>query len=569
MSRYGIIYTELLRPRFLYGMHVLFSNRAIAIAALTGILVIWPATVSSQAVTGAGSDATPLPAKSVRFRLGGVWDSYDRVYVDGTSSPVLSKLSTAALGVNAFPQLRGAEQAMRSLSGSPTFQLSLGTLEALGDVRSTTTPFAADVGITDRLTIGLVVPYVESRDNALLILNRAGTSATVGRNPAFATATGASARSVNGALLRQLASARTRLSAELLRCAAPAATNCDAIRANTSGANALLVQAAEMQLSLKTVYGDSVRGGSPVVPINGSALQTAILARLTALRTSLVGFGVNDLLDGVAPASATVVNGPGSLKSIANDSAYGLDYTTLGGTRRAGIGDVDLSASYLWYNSLGERPATWLNASQFGVRSQATLGWRFGSSGADRTDDAFDVPIGTGANAMLVRSTTDVVVNRLFWFSGTVRIVQPFSDNVAIRHPLFADSALFVPSVTSHAKRALGRTLEIELAPRLSIGRFIGLSGGYMARRSGADQYTFGAADSVSASTIATGARTYHAYMIGATFSTMASYIRGRARWPVEMLYVHTAPLGGSGTIVPAVVTDRLELRIYAGYPRR
>ena len=100
------------------------------------------------------------------------------------------------------------------------------------------------------------------------------------------------------------------------------------------------------------------------------------------------------------PASATIVNGPGAIARIANDTAYALDYSTLGGTRRAGIGDIDLTASYLWLNTLGERPAQWLAATRFGVRSQFTAGWRFGTAGADRPHVAFDVPIGDGANAV-------------------------------------------------------------------------------------------------------------------------------------------------------------------------
>jgi len=61
---------------------------------------------------------------------------------------------------------------------------------------------------------------------------------------------------------------------------------------------------------------------------------------------------------------------------------------------------------------------------------------------------------------------------------------------------------------------------------------------------------------------------TFQAYMYGATFSTLASYVRGRARWPVEVLYVHTAPITGSGDAL-AMSTDRLELRLYFGFPRR
>ena len=63
--------------------------------------------------------------------------------------------------------------------------------------------------------------------------------------------------------------------------------------------------------------------------------------------------------------------------------------------------------------------------------------------------------------------------------------------------------------------------------------------------------------------------RTMHAAAFGASFSTLASYVRGRSRYPAEVIYSHTVPLSGTGGIVPAATSDRLELRVYTGFPRR
>ncbi len=546
-----------------------FASRRFGLSCVFATSILCPAWSHAQAVTGAGAEATQVPKGVVRIGIAGVWDGQDRVFAANGSRPYLDRLKTDALGVRALPQLGSAEQAIRSLSGVPSFSLSLGTLEAEGDTRQSITPIALEVGLTSRLSIGLVVPYVESRDNALLILNRDGASATVGQNPAYAASTGATARSANGTLLRQLAEARVLLGAEIARCAVASASNCDALRANPTAAQQLLQRALEAQSSIVTVYGDSVRGGSPVVPIGNSATQAAINARIGLLRSEFAGFGVTSIGDGVLPAAAVVVNGPGAIPRIANDSAYGLSYDVLGGTRRAGIGDIDLTASFLWLNTLGHRPAQWILAQGFGVRSQVTAGWRFGTAGADRTNTAFDVPIGDGANALLARSTTDIVFSRALWMSGTVRIVQPLGDQAVLRRPLFADSALFVPSTVAAASRSLGRRLDLEIAPRLVIGQFFGLSGGYLFRRTDASTYDFGATDSLPAITYTVGSRTLQAYMFGATFSTMSSYVRNRSRWPVEVLYVHIEPIRGSGDGVAAVATDRLELRVYTGFPRR
>lgn len=525
--------------------------------------------LSAQAIAGSGFDAIPLPKGVVRLRVVGIWDGYDRVFTASGSRPLYSGLATVALGVRQLPQLTAAEQAIRTLSGSASFALSLGALEASGDARQSITPMSFELGLSRTLSVGVVVPYVESRDNALLVLNRVGAGATVGQNPAFSSTAGRTARSANGALLQQLAQARTQLSAEIVRCALATATGCDAIRASPASATQLVQQALATQTAIATLYGDSVRGGAPVVPISNSATQAAINLRIASLRTAFAGLGVTSLAEGLLPASALIVNGPGAISRIAGDSAYGLNYHVLGGTRRAGIGDIDVTASYLWLNTLGERPVQWLAAKGFGVRSQVTGGWRFGTAGADRSEAAFDVPIGDGANALLARSTTDVVFNRFVWMSGTVRVVQPLGDRVVIRRPLLADSALFAPSTVAGASRSLGRRLDVELAPRLMLGHFFGVSGGYLYRRSDADQFTFSATDSLSASTVSIGSRAYQAYMFGVTFSTMSSYVRGRSKWPIEVIYTHATPITGSGDATPAVSTERLEFRFYTGFPRR
>jgi hypothetical protein len=524
--------------------------------------------VQAQTVGGAGTDAIPLGRGSVRVRVGGVWDAYDRTYADTGARRVLGVLQTSALGTQALPQLSAAERAIQSLSGLATFSLSLGPLEASGDVRKTTTPFVVDIGITNRLSIGVVVPYVETRNNALLVLNRAGTGANVGQNPAFTTGSGGAARTTNGTVLRQLAQARTALAAELTRCAIANATNCDAIRANTSGAQQLVQQTLDVQSAIATVYGDSARGGSPVVPISGSATQAAITARIAALRTAFVGFGITSITDGLAPASAIFVNGPGAIRRIIGDSAYGLNYGDLEGTRRAGIGDIDLTATYMLINTLGDRPSQWLAPTHLGVRTQVTGGWRFGSAGANRVGDARDVPIGDGANALLMRSTTDVIFNQRYWMSATVRIVQPLSDNLIARQPLQADSTLLAPSTVALAKRTLGRRIDLEIAPRVAVGRSFGITAGYVLHQQASDEYAFAATTTNTGATLSSPAQLYHGYLLGATFSTLGSFVRGKAKWPLEAVFSHQGPIAGSGD-APALTVDRLEIRFYTGFSRR
>lgn len=542
-----------------------------ALAALLG--AAWSGA-GAQAVAGVGDDAIPLPKGGYRFLISGLWNDYDAVFHPaggGVRRPLLAALATPSLGTDFLPQLTDAQSGIRALSGVSTFALSLGTLDASGAVRQSIAPIAVDYGVTRRVSVRLLVPYAESRDATQLLLNRTGGTANVGANPAFGTTTGAQARTANGALVSQIEQARARLSAELARCADLNATGCEAIRANPAGAQALLTRAQQTRTNLVTVYGDATRGGSPVVPINGSAVHAGVVSTIGALRTDFNAYGITSI-SATAPAGATTIYGPAGMPIVASDSAFGVGYTRIGDTRRAGIGDIDLSATVLLHDTFGADQVRRLLTPTRGFRSALTVGWRFGTAGADRTEDPFDVPIGDGANALLLRSTTDFIVSRRAWVSATIRAVQPVGDRVAIVIPVRDEAATFGgPLTVGDAARTLGTRLDVEVAPRLALGQFFGVSGGLLLRRWGADRYAPSAtdADAPAPAAVQVEARTLRAAAFGVTFSTLASYARGRSRFPAEVIYTHTTALGASGGAVPAVASDRLELRVYTGFPRR
>lgn len=538
---------------------------------LLGVMSLPLAPAQAQRVSGIGDDAIPIPRGGYRFQVGGLWNDYREVYAPGAGKrSLLAALAVENLGVLQMPQLGAAQAGIRALTGNSNFALSLGPLESSGEVRQSIAPFAVDYGVTRRLSLRVLVPYVESRDVSQLVLNRAGSGANIGRNPAFGTA-GQQARAVNGALLGQIDAARAALTAEITRCTNPAAIGCDAIRANPAGAQTLLSRAQQTRSSLVSVYGDADGAGAPVVPIAGSSVHAAVVATIGTLRSDFGAYGITSIASAAQPQPAVTIFGPGSIGSIASDT-FSVGYGRLGNTRRAGIGDIDLTATYLLFDSFNADQVKRILSPARGLRSNVTVGWRFGTAGADRTEDAFDVPIGEGASALLLRSTTDILFNRWAWMSATVRAVKPFGDRVAVVVPSRDEASLFAsPVVVASAARSLGSRIEFELAPRMAIGQFFGLSAAYLVRHWSTDSYDTGLVESAVPLTeqFTSPSRTVSAAAVGVTFSTLNSYVRGRSRFPAEVIYTHTTPLGASGGVVPAVSTDRLELRLYTGFPRR
>ncbi len=527
------------------------------------------ASVSAQSSSGVGDDAIPIPAHGSRIRIGGLWSNYDSRFAttaDGSykRGPLFGGYQRANLGVADLPQLAATENNIRALSGLGTaFSLSLGSLEASGHVVKVTVPFQFDFGVTSRLSIGVSVPYVETTADNKFVLNRGGKGATVGENPARSATN--SARTINGLVLSQIESARSSLTAEIARCNDAAATGggCAAIRANPTAAQSLLSQAASVKTQVSTVYGTATAAGEPFVPIQKSSVQTAVENTIGSLRSSFMQYGVSDI-DGLKlPVGATLVYGSAGLQALVKDTAYKLKYDSLANGGRAGIGDVDLVATFLLFDSFGANQARRLNASARALRSIISGGWRFGTATGSRVTSPFDLPTGDGANALLVRSTTDFILGRRWWVSGTVRYALPMQDNLVARFPVPNDHNLFQPSQIQSATRKLGTRTEFEIAPRYAINSFFGLS---MAYGLGHQSSSTISTSSVTSSSLAT---TVQALQFGVTYSTLSGFTRQHSRWPIEVTYSHGLTLTASGGPVPSTVSDRVEMRIYTRFPRR
>ncbi|MEO7360717.1 MAG: hypothetical protein ABI120_10330 [Gemmatimonadaceae bacterium] len=561
---------------------MLIGRHTVVIGAALGALmmVAAPGITRAQATAGIGDDAIPLPAKGTRIRIVGLWENYDYRFAPtanggSAKSRLFSGFSRDNFGAADFTALSGAQDNIRGLSGlDDAFTLSFGRLEAKGDVTKSIVPLQIDVGITNRLSLSLLVPYVETRSASSFVLNRGGTGANVGKNPAIASAT---SRATNNTVATQIAASRALLSAEIARCAYVNATGggCASIRANPAAAQSLLTQSETFRTQLSALYGTATATGAAVVPLTNSTAQAQIVAKLAELRMGFVNFASNSLDALSRPVGASFIYATGSLQDMAKDSLFGVGYDTLAIGGRSGMGDVELSANFLLLNSLGKSQSDRLTLSRKGIRTQMSGGWRFGTATGGRTGNPFDLPTGDGANALLLRSTTDLIWSRRFWVSGTVRYAKPLSDNVTTRFAPVSDSTLFRPSYVFNAKRSLGAHTELEIAPRFGIGNAFGLSAAYrLARQAGSTinpifDPLFDPAEGFSVTGYSTSATTVQSIFFGASYSTMNAFVRGKSRWPLEVIYSHGLVLGASGGVVPATVTDRIELRIYTRFPRR
>jgi hypothetical protein len=530
----------------------------------------------SQRVLGSIEDATVVPRGSIRVSTGVSFSRAEERFASGhpggvargNKEPFGSSYSFDTLGTIAVERLAPLTQPLRSLSGQTALNLSLGALDVAMNRDVRTIPMSIDAGLTSRLTVGVLVPYHFVYNTVGVI---PGAGGNVGMNPA---STFTAARTTNGAVVSQIVGASNRLRALLTSCAAdPSGAGCGPINANRQQAALLVAQSDVAAADIVTVYGDATRVGSPFAPIVGSALEQAIFARLNGFNASyqmFLGLPVDSVLIAARPVGATRLTQT-DVNTIVTDSAVGIIAQPLANLESGHLGDIEVSAKLLLFDSFQGSTSRRLAPSS-GVKARLSVGaaYRFATGARAAPDNFVDLGTGDGIADLEARGYLDVILGNRFWFSSVVRYGMPRTDTATAR---IADTTAFsLPAAyrQQNATLARGTYLEAEWAPRLVLNDFFALAGYYRYRRTERDEYTgtfpvndlTGAARTLDAASLGAFTDTQeHRAGIALSYSTIASYATRRARLPLELTVLLTRVVQGAG--VPIDTQAALSVRFY------
>ncbi len=553
------------------GARVCTHLTAIALAA---------AALSAQSVRGLGDDALTAPRGAIRVQFSTAITDFSQRYgrgtigrADGSLEPLFADFSADTLGIRQFPGLTPVQNAIRSLTGNPAFTLSLGKSVLTSSVRVQTTPIALEAGLSNRLSIGVMVPIVSARHQVQFNVNPDSSRGTVSINPGRALDTAAT---TNALLVTQLTAARTQLTALLASCVANPSSNttCPAVIAT---APALTSNAQAFADGIVAVYGTSRTNGSLFVPLAGSAADSAIQNRIAAFRTQFTQLGITALAPSTTgPSRPVAAVTPDGLQRVVQDSLPGLLAARLGTITRQGLGDIEVAVKLRLFDSFGTRSDTTRFLPRgLNLRQSFAGAYRFGTGTIDQPDDLLDVGTGDGQNDIEVRSFTDVVYGRKFFASLIARYTVQLADQ-QVRRITDRPEEVFVPSYRERlVARNLGDQLELEFTPRWILSDFFSVGAQYLIRRKAEDRFvgafTVPPAESglptavtLDASTLRfETAATEQRVGFGLTFSSLAAHARGKASLPIEVQYFNSRTVTGSGGAVPRLSIHQLQVRLY------
>jgi len=550
-------------------------------------IALFTSPASAQRVLGVGDDALVLPRGVFRFRTLGQWTFFNERYgkdtpgrPDGALEPLAIDFNLDTVGVKQFPNLVFLQGGLRSLTGNPNWNATLGNTQVTLRDHVNAFPFIFEAGLSKRFSVGIQIPYVVTTASTFFNVNTSAIQGNLGFNPAAGGFAAAIAQ--NTAMNTQFTNAANTLEASLAACQAnPAASpSCPALLANQANAQSLINNSRAFAGGVNQIYTTS-----PFVPIVGTDAQLAIEARVAAFKALYGSFlcppGQPQCANNPILAATT---GPFASQSrltlrdaqrILSDSAFGIVAAPLATTRRSHIGDIDIGGKFSVYDSFGGSTEARMSPKGLNFRTAVGAVFRIPTGDIDSPDNFIDVGTGRGTGAIEGRWFSDVLVGGHFWQSFIVRFTKMFADDQEVRIIDLPNERLATLYRKQMVHRALGSTFEFETTPRIVINKFFALSGQYVYRHKAEDRYsgtftidsaTTGFADiTLDASTLNLETETTeHRLGGGISFSNLFSFEEGKAKVPFEVTYLHWQTVKGEGGNQPKFFTDQIQLRLYA-----
>jgi hypothetical protein len=542
-------------------------------------------TVSAQPVRGSGDDALTAPRGRIRVEVGNMvtlaQDRFGRNtpgFRNGSAEPLGIDFSKDTLGVTLFPGLATVQSALRTLTGNQAFVLSLGTSRMTSSVRTQTTPIVLEAGITNRLSVSVMVPFVQVKNEIGFSLNTRGRGGTVSFNPARLgdSAFAATAVATNQTLVAQLLTARAQLDALIAQCTSAPSSSAACPSVLASGASVATTTTAFAN-GIIQLYGTARGAGSAFVPQAGTAADSAIRNRVSTLRTQFQQFGIGAIAAGTAgPARAENALAPATLDRVIADSTLGINAQPLGTVSRQALGDVEVGLRFRLFDTFGMAHDS-LRFLPKGTNLRQTImaAYRAPTGQFRDASNFLDPGTGAGAAAIGIRSFTDLLYGRNFFGTMAIRYTLPLADQQRLRITDQPENVFPEVFRERQVSRRIGSQIELELMPRWVFAEAFTVSGQYLFRRKAKDShtgtFTVAPAESGLPNAVTLDASTLDAETdgleqrigFGVSFSTVQAYRRRKAWVPIDLLYSTSRSVAGSGGNVAKLSIHQIAIRYY------
>jgi len=430
------------------------------------LLLACPALTGGATLAAAQAvERTDVPARGVlRVTFDPRIMTWNDQFTDAGRLKLGAPLTGDTVGGRYIPVVARLEQNVRVASGLAGFVASLGA--GLFNVRQErrTYPTTAELGITNRLSVSLMVPMVRVQTRASLQLSNRG--ANLGVNPLVANTLGV--RGTDSAFFAQFDTALARLDQQAAGCALPPVP----CAARDSSARWRGVRDALHG----AVYGAG-QTGSPFMPLDTSTAGQAIDTAVARIQRGFLSFTIAGFDTTVALARDTLT-GAAFEQILLSPDPNGFGYVSVPFHRnfRYRLGDVELAAKYRL-----------VSGAHYAASLQALV--RLPTGAKDSANELLIQNIGDHQLDLEGRLTQELSVGPL-WLNVAIRAATQ-RPGTRVRRVAPWDAFLVPAAATADLRWDPGDYVGVDVAPlvRLAPEFAVGFTAGYFSKQR--DHYAF------------------------------------------------------------------------------
>lgn len=403
---------------------------------------------------------------------------WDEDFVDGSRTRLGAPLTgDSVLAGVGLPDMSLLEGNIRTAGAVPGFLANLGAgrLSVLQQRR--VTPLTLEVGILDRLAVGVTVPLVRVYSRQSFALDTTGGN--LGLNPLLTDPTTAGAYA---AFFGEFATALANVEASL---GCPASPQCAAAQDFLTDAHAVADALG------RATYGTGTGGGAPFLPLAGTAGAVAVDSNVARIQRELQTYGDSTFTAAFLFPPATEPLDTNRFATALTDGALGFGSRPFGDTpprERFWLGDVELAARF----RAVDRAAY-----------AATVGlvWRLPTGHRASADDPLGINAGDGQTDIEGQLVQELTLWKRLWLNLSLRagIQRPTAGEWRVAP---ATAFLVRPQTRAALTWDPGDYVAVDFAPLYRFHRWFaaGVTVGVFAK--GEDRYAYRTAqDSIDVAT--------------------------------------------------------------------
>lgn len=504
--------------------------------------------LSAPSVCAQAMDQTMVPRGQLRLQAHPLFTSWDRRF--GTTPEGIERIEelgddlTSDNGLSLFPGHPDLLTAVRDLGGLPGYAPILGPTAGRVQQELTSVRFGGEVGIFTWLTVGVIVPWNQTRTVIDFLHSPDSINGDLGVNPTISDAAGVQSF-LTSATAAQSAS---RAGADAI-CASGASVAC-------TNALDLAARTASFASGISSAYG-----ATPFFPLFGTTAGAGLSQTLTGLNAELQAANLSTFLPLVL-ASETLTSAGFPLIPVVPQAGIGA--TTSLGTRQGlwSVGDVEVSARIRLLDNL--TPGSDAPASDIGYRVTSRFAVRLPTGTQEDPNVLLD--IGTGDAQLDVEGglTADLRLTSWFGIAASGFYAQQGSTTLT-RRVAAPEVIMSAVSTRRDVRWTPGVLMGIDVAPHIRLGSSVSLHGEYRFLHKFRDEVELIVSDPTIDAVVLELESGMKLHQIGGglRYDTVEPWLRGDASRPMEVHLRFLHAIDGSGGHAPKWTRVEAGVRLF------